>query len=438
MDDKPMAKKYLEDALRVMAVTVLKKYKPKVIAITGSVGKTSTKEAIFVALASHYSIRKSEKNYNNELGIPLTIIGSEAGGRSLVNWAKVAFKWVFIIVFPVKYPEILILELGADRPGDISYLTKFLKPDIGVITNISGSHLEFFRTIEGVAKEKGMLVKNLPEKGVAVLNIDNPYIKKIKNQLKSKTITYGFSPEADLMASDASYNYQSDSDDIESVKGLSFKLSYKGTIIPVRLNNVLAKHNIHSALAAIACGLEFGLNLVEIGGALENFSLPYGRMTLVPGIKRSFIIDDSYNSSPVSTEAALEVLSDIKAPRKIAVLGDMLELGPGSEKDHREVGKKFLDMKGDIFIGVGSRMLFAVSEVKRVRGDENVYHFQSPMEAGKKLQELMRERDLVLIKGSQGMRMEKVVEEVMSEPHKARAILCRQDKRWKETPWKEV
>jgi UDP-N-acetylmuramoyl-tripeptide--D-alanyl-D-alanine ligase len=436
---------FLEKTLKAMAFLVLKKYQPKIIGVTGSVGKTSTKEAIFTVLASHYRVRRSEKNYNNEVGLPLTIIGVESGENSIRAWIYVFLKWLGIIIFPMKYPEILVLEMGADRPGDLKYLTGFIHPRIAVITDISMSHLEFFKTVENVAREKSTLVHKLDGKGVAILNIDNSHIKKIKDQLKTKVVTFGFSEESDIRASDAAFNYVNEENgrtlswQNKKIKGLSFKLNYKGTSIPVRLNNILSRHNVQAALAGIAVGIEMGINLVEIGAALENFCLPFGRMNLIRGIKNSFIIDDTYNSSPVSAEAALEVLSEIEAGRKIAVMGDMLELGANTEPGHRSVAKKFLDIRGDIFFAVGERMKLAADELmKHNFNQDNLYVFPDPITAGKKLQEIMHPDDLILIKGSQGMRMEKVVEEVMEQPQKAGELLCRQSRHWKEKPWQKV
>jgi UDP-N-acetylmuramoyl-tripeptide--D-alanyl-D-alanine ligase len=435
----------LEKLLKGMASLILKKYRPKIIGVTGSVGKTSTKEAIFSVLASHFRVRRSEKNYNNEIGLPLTIIGAESGGSSVFGWGFVFLKWLYIMIFPFRYPEILILEMGADRPGDLKYLTGFIHPEISVITDISGSHLEFFNSIENVAKEKGTLVRKLGERGLAVLNIDNPYIKKMRSQIKSKVLTFGFSEESDVKATDVSFNYTNGDDQLgihsqnKKIKGLSFKLSYKGTIIPVRLNNILSKHNIYAALAGICVGIELGVNLVEIGSALENFCLPFGRMNLMKGIKGSLIIDDTYNSSPVSAGAALEVLGEIESGRKIAVLGDMLELGVNTEAGHRSVARKFLEIHGDIFFAIGDRMKFAADELKKHNIDPaSLFVFEDPMTAGKKIKEIIDEDDLVLVKGSQGMRMEKIVEEVMAEPNKSGFYLCRQSRTWKEKPWTKV
>ena len=430
----------LKSALRMMSLLVLKKYNPKIIGITGSVGKTSTKEAVFTVLSSRFRVRRSEKNYNNEIGLPLTVIGVESGKNSIWGWLLVFFKWLMVIVLPIEYPEILILEMGADRPGDIKYLTSFVRPDVGIVTDVSFSHIEFFRSLEGVAKEKMFLVSGLSEKSLAIINVDNEHIKKMKDQIKCRLVTFGFFDDADMQASDIFFNYSEN----REILGLGFKLDYKGTNLPVRLNNVLAKHQIYPALVSVAVGIEFGINLVESTALLGNLSIPHSRLNLIPGIKNTQIIDDTYNASPSSVSAALEVLAEIstakeKFRRKVAVLGDMLELGDETEKSHRNIAKKFLEIKGDIFFSVGTRMKFAVSDLEKSGfKKENIFSFDNPMDAGKKLQDIIKEGDIILVKGSQGARMEKVVEEIMAEPQKAEELICRQNKEWKDKPFKSL
>lgn len=432
--EKPKKLIILERVLRFMASAVLKKYHPIVIGITGSIGKTSTKEAVFSVIKDKFRTRKNEKNYNNEIGIPLTIIGSETGGRSFFKWVSIFFQWLFLIILPMKYPEVLILEMGADRPGDIKYLTDFVRPKIGIITDISGSHLEFFNNIEGVAEEKGILVKSLDKDGFAILNADNERVIRMKGQLEIRSLSYGFSDDADMKAEGAVYNYEDG-----EIKGISFKLGYKGTNLPVRLGGILAKHQIYAALAGAAAGTELGMNLLEISESLRSFSSPSGRMTLIKGIKDSFLIDDTYNASPTSVTAALDTLGEIDSGRKIAVLGDMLELGNDTQSGHEKIAEKFLSIKGDIFIGVGTRMGFAIERLlKKGFPKENMFHFRNSLEAGKYLEKIISPRDLVLIKGSQGARMEKVTEEVMRNPESAAKLLCRQDKKWKSTPIKDI
>ncbi len=418
----------MEKVLRLMAMAVLKRHKPIIVGITGSVGKTSAKEAIFLVLSKKFNVRKSEKNYNNEVGIPLTVIGCETGGRSIFLWLGIFLKWMYTVVFDAKYPEVIIVELGIDRPGDMEYLASFISPSIGVITNVSSSHIEFFGSLEKIAKEKGVLVENLPSNGFAILNADDANVMEMQKRTKANVVTYGFSEGAMLRADMIVYNY----DDNQKPDGISFKLEHEGNNIPVRLRNILAPHQIYSALAAIALGMTFKINLLEGAMALEEFRSPQGRMNLLPGIKNTFLIDDSYNASPVSTLAALDVMDTLGAKRKFVVLGDMLELGEETEKGHKQVVRKVLEINADTLVIVGKRMRRAVKEVVDASFSERkIFSFDDPETAGRKVQDLMREGDLVLIKGSQGMRMEKIVEEVMAEPQRAGELLCRQSKDWK-------
>lgn len=422
---------YLEKILNKMATAVIRKYKPRIVGVTGSVGKTSTKEAVFLVLSSKYNVRKNLKNYNNEIGIPLTIIGAESGGRSIFKWFLVFLKWTLLVTLPIKYPEILVLEMGVDHPGDMKYLTSFIPVEVGVLTNISASHLEFFKDIEHIAKEKGRLIESLPENGVAVFNADDKFSLSLGRRTKAAIITYGFNESAQVKATDIVFNY------IEGDPGgLSLKLNYDGKIIPTRLNNLLAKHQIYSVLAAIAVGIHFKVNLVKTVASLENYMSPPGRTNLIKGIKNSFLIDDTYNASPVSVLAALDIFNEVKARRKVVVLGDMLELGKEQEKGHRSVARRVADVKADLFFAVGERMEIAIKELQKIGyPSDKVLYFEDPVLAGKKLQQVIREKDLVLIKGSQGMRMEKIVEEVMAEPQEAEKILCRQDIKWRNKPF---
>lgn len=319
---KPKKLIYLEKILRFMAKTILLKYKPKIVGITGSVGKTSAKEAIFVVLALKFRVRKNEKNYNNEVGIPLTIIGSESGGDSVFKWTKIFLKWLGVIIFPVNYPEILVLEMGVDRPEDMEYLLSFISPTVGVIINISGVHLEFFKSIDYILKEKGKLITSLPEDGLAILNADDERLFAFKDKLKIPISLFGIGEDAHLKASDLTFNSSN-----FQPQGISFKLNYEGKTIPIRLPSILAPHLVYAALSAVATGIFFKVNVIDIAKSLEQFISPQGRMNLVKGLGGSFIIDDTYNSSPESALAALDTIKNLKALRKIIALGDMLELG---------------------------------------------------------------------------------------------------------------
>ena len=421
---------YLEKILRAMAVVVLKRHKPKIVAITGSVGKSSTKAAVFAVLSSKFYVRENQKNYNNEIGIPLTIIGADSGGRNIFKWLWIFFKWILVIIFP-KYPEILILELGVDRVGDMKYFMSFIKPTVGVVTNVSLSHIEFFKTVENIAKEKRVLIESVDSNGWAILNQDDENTIKMSQNTDAQVISFGQSEDAKINASNLVYNYQEN-----KPEGISFKLNYEGKNIPIRLKNILAGHYVYAALVGVAAGIVFKINLVDIANALEKFRSPQGRMNLLDGKSGSYIIDDTYNASPMSMLAALSVLEQLKAQRKIAVLGDMLELGDLTESGHREIGKKISSAKIDILVAVGQRMKFAVAELVALGfPPANIFQFDDPMSASEKVLEFLKADDFVLIKGSQGMRMEKITEKILANTQNSENLLCRQSKQWRNIPF---
>jgi len=426
---------YLEKVLRCMATLTLKRHKPRVVGITGSVGKSSAKEAIFLVLENNFRVRKNEENYNNEIGIPLTIIGAKTGGKNVFKWIWVLIKWIWGFMTPWAYPEILILEMAIDRPGDMKYLMEFIPVEVGVLTNISSSHLEFFKSVKEIAKEKSVLIKTIKKDGIAIVNIDNPFIREESKELKTKLVAYGFSEDADIKVTDTRFNY----DNNGNFRGLSFKLNYENKIIPMRLPHIIAKHQIYPALMAVAVGDYFKINIIDALALLEEYKSLYGRMNLLQGINSSLIIDDTYNSSPASVLAALGTLEQIKANRRIVVLGDMLELGNSSQEEHLAIVKNVLEGKFDKLIVVGKRMHEAA---RLFLGDSNdigsILFFSNPTEAGKILKGIIGNGDLVLVKGSQSMRMEKVVEEIIDDSVDSASVLCRQSRTWKNKDFKEV
>jgi len=420
----------LEKILHFMAVAVLKRHKPKIVAITGSVGKTSTKTAVFQVLSAKFAVRENQKNYNNEIGIPLTILGCESGGNNLLAWFGVVLKWLWVLLWP-QYPEILVLELGVDRPGDMAYFMSFVVPTVAIVTNVSASHLEFFASVEKIAKEKSVLVKALPENSFAILNLDDELVAKMSNLTNAQVLTFGLNQDATVNVSNLIYNYQGEKPD-----GLSFKLNYAGKNIPIRLKHILAGHSVYAALAAVTTGIVFKMNLVEIAQALEELKAPTGRMNLVAGMGGSYILDDTYNASPVSAKAALETLAQLQAKRKIAVLGDMLELGKESEAGHLEVLKKALQNEVDLVLLMGDRMKLAMEEfAKEGLPTAKIMHFENHQAVISTLQNMLKAGDFVLVKGSQGMRMEKIVAGILAQPKESEKLLCRQAKKWLQIPY---
>jgi UDP-N-acetylmuramoyl-tripeptide--D-alanyl-D-alanine ligase len=410
---------------------VLRKYQPEVIGVTGSAGKTSSREAIYTVLSSKFQVRQNIKNYNNEIGLPLTIIGIESPGHSLIGWAMVFLKALGLLIKKDKtYPDILVLEMGIDHPGDMAYLTEFVKPKIGVVTLIGPMHLEHFGTIEKIEKEKGGLVTALPNDGWAIVNYDDERCRAIGKASKAKTLTYGFDQKASVRAVEIFFSFEHQSGQ-DGLAGISFKLSYEGSIVPVLLPKVLGYGAIYAALAGAAVGVAYGMNLVDIAQALRNLRSPNGRMNIIPGIKKTLIIDDTYNGSPQPTIAALQVVGKIplqQGARRIAVLGDMMELGHFTQEGHRTVGRAAAENKIDILIAVGERSKETAKAAEQAGvAKENVFKFNSADESKRFLQDLLVPGDLVLVKGSQSMRMEKAVKEVMADPLRAKELLVRQD-----------
>nr|MDA3815070.1 UDP-N-acetylmuramoyl-tripeptide--D-alanyl-D-alanine ligase [Patescibacteria group bacterium] len=329
---------FLEKILKFLAERILKKYKPQIVAVAGSLGKTTTKEMAGDVLGSFKATRKTQKNFNNEISLPLTVIGCQNEVCSVFGWLAVFLKAFGLIIFPFKYPEILIIEMGADQPGDIEYLCSFVPVSVGILTDIGISHLEKFKTKSAIKKEKGYLLKQLPAQGLGVYNYDNKDVREIGEKIKANAISYGFEEGAQIRATDVLYGYEIKKDargfEKRVVKGVSFKLNYQGKIMPVRLNHCIGKGQIYSALAVFSISLYFDLNLVKIAEILKNSYPAAGRMNLIEGIKNTMIIDDTYNSAPDSVIAALDAVKKINVTRKIAVLGDMLELGDKEDESH--------------------------------------------------------------------------------------------------------
>jgi len=418
----------LEKILKHTAKAILAKYNPKIVAITGSVGKTSTKEAIYSVLKTRYRIRRNIKNYNNEIGLPLTIIGEETGGSNPFAWIRILWRAaILLIVHKKEYPEILVLEMGMDRPGDISYLTSFVKPDIAVVSAIGEIpvHVEFFEGPEEVVKEKAVLPKAVQKDGRVILNADDRFVANMHVPAHAKVMRYGFSEKAEMMAHDYMIRQGGDG----KPEGISFKISYKGSDIPLHINNTYGRPQVYASLAAASVGVAFGIDLATISGALAKHQAPQGRMNVIEGIKRSWILDDTYNAAPLSMIEAIDAVAQLKAKRKVLILGDMRELGKFSEQAHRMIGKKAAEV-ADVLVCVGTQAGFIAEEAQE-KENVDIFIYASSGEALEDMDRILKEGDIVLVKGSQGMRMEKITEEIMAHPEQAKELLVRQDGGWK-------
>lgn len=423
---KRFRRRALERVLRFMARTVLLRYRPLVIGVTGSVGKSSTKEAIALVLSSSMRVRKSEGNFNNEIGVPLTILGADSGGSSLLRWFLVGFRFLRLVLFSARYPQVLVLEMGVDRPGDMSYLLEFVPVKIGAVTRIAESHIAYFGSIANIAKEKGRLISSLPKDGFAILNADDPRAFRMAEKTKAVILSYGFSSHASVRADNVLFQ------ESEGNLGSSFKLNYDGKTIPVRLPHVIARHHISDALAGAAVGIALGMNLVEIASALEALKPLPGRLRFLYGRNGMGILDDTYNASPASVRAALETVQEVPSKRKVVILGDMLELGADSEAEHRALAPDVAASGAELVILAGKHMRLLGEELLSSGfSRSNVMLFPDPDSISHALEGVLREGDLVLVKGSRGMRMEKVTEVLLRSSSEAMELLCCQSPEWR-------
>lgn len=392
-----------------------------IIGVTGSIGKTSTKDAIFTILNARFPIQRSEKSYNTEFGMPLAILGQDSGFSSPLKWIRVMVGAVWNALVGGRNMHMLVAEMGVDKPGDMTQLLKLAKPVVGVMTNIRPVHLAEgqFKDLEDIFNEKKKLVESLPEKGVAVLNADDGYILRLRDKLRCKTVWYGTSDIADLRLLEAA----------STEDGLKITVSYKEQIASVVLP-LLGGFQAYVLLPAIGVALTQGFELQEALDALQQYQLPPGRMNPIAGVNGALIIDSSYNASPEAVKEALGVLSGMGG-RRIAVLGNMNELGTHSESLHRDVGRHIVG-RTDMLLTVGDDAKKLGEEALANGFDEQMYkHFENTQLATEFLKTIISQKDAVLVKGSQNkIRLERLVKALMKNPEKAGELLVRQGEEW--------
>ena len=410
--------------------------KPHVVAVTGSVGKTSTKTAIAHALSARYRVRAGYKNYNNEIGVPLAILGETSPGANAWEWAK-------LLVHNMgkeEMPEYLVLEYGADKPGDMAYLGTIAKPEVAVITAVSPVHVANYPNYEALIEEKASLGDQVDESGLVVLNVDNEHTRALTGRYRAKVMTYGIHHEADVMAKNVEFFTRKDGDG-RFMPGEEFA-RMTATIVAgderadIVLTDCISETVLSSVLAGVAIARFYDVPLADAVHALQKQTKPVqGRLNPIAGIRGSLIIDDSYNAAPASTRAALDVLTAFTPgetrDRYIAVLGDMAELGTMTESEHRAIGRRVAEV-ANLFLAVGPNMRAAADEaVAAGMNRDCVEWFKDSADAGRYLDQRVQGGDIVLIKGSQSMRMERAVKDIMAEPLKAADTLVRQEPRWK-------
>lgn len=423
---KRFFKKIVVVLLTLEARIILAKYAPYVVGITGSVGKTSTKDAVARVAELFGSVRASEKSYNSELGIPLTVLGCESAWGSASGWFRIVLHGLGLIIFSKHYPKWLVLEMGVDHPGDMQHTVSWVRLDSAIMTHIGETpvHVEFFPSPEDLFKEKKNIINGLSSKGVLILSYDDERVRSLKNESTHTTITYGCDENAEVRGDFYSVLYD---EDTGAPVGCTFKILHGGNIVPLEVKGIIGEHLMYPLLAACAFGIAQGKNLVEVTEVLRHVTLPLGRMRLLKGLHGVTLIDDTYNASPVAVESALKTLHDTRAQRKIAVLGDMMELGTFSESAHKDVGTQCGGI--DILVTIGSRMRGAVQSAKDA-GVTRIESFDSSQEASLFVKNILKEGDLILLKGSQSVRVERVTKELLIHPEHADVLLVRQSSEW--------
>lgn len=363
-------------ALQRIARFWRRKLNLRVIGITGSVGKSTTKEVVAQVLNQRFRTLRNPGNLNNEIGLPLTMLRLGPGY------------------------ERAVLEMGFYVPGEISFLCDIALPQVGVVTNIGTVHAERAGSQEAIARGKAELVQSLPAapQGTAILNFDDPYVRKMEEKTRARVFFYGLSPESHLWA-----------DGVEGLglDGIRFRLHYAGETLHVHLP-MIGRHSVETALRAAAVGLVEGMNWQDILNGLGQGHTQL-RLVAVRSETGALILDDTYNASPESMLASLNLLSEVEAQRRIAVLGDMLELGPYERQGHEMVGLRAAQV-ADVLVTLGPRA-HVIAEAARRAGMKPgaIVEFEDSPALIHWLQENLADRDAALVKGSHGLRMDRII-----------------------------
>jgi len=378
---RPRAVIVVKDTLRALgdlARDRRRKYRTPVVALTGSNGKTTTKEMIAACLETAFPILKTKANLNNLIGLPLTLF-------SLTEKERV-----------------VVLEMGMNVPGEVRRLTEIAEPDVGLITNIQKVHLEGMGSLERVKEEKGELFRRMRRDGTILVNQNDPHVIDLGSEFGGQKITFGVEKSADVMAKEIR---------LRGAEGISFKLILEGEETEVKLR-LLGRHFVSNVLAAIGVASLFGIEVKKAKEAVEDFQPFAMRMEVIHLEAGKTLINDAYNANPRAMELALETLAEIRGKgRAIAVLGDMLELGDFTDEAHRQLGEKVKELSIDLLLALGEKAPLVVeSAIRHGFESRRAWVVENHSEAIDTLRGVTQEGDWILVKGSRGMAMEKIVE----------------------------
>ena len=434
---KRMLKKLAAGFLAILARGVLRKYRPTIVMVTGSVGKTSTKDAVAAALSGSRYVRASEKSYNSEFGVPLTILGADNPWTSPARWLRVIGEAFALLLLPNHYPKLLVLEVGADRPGDLARILRIATPDAVVLTRLPELpvHVEAYATPEAVREEEFQPAYALPLGAPLILSADDKYAQALTAPLVVTMVSFGTAAGADVRI---------DAPEIWMEKGrpvgMRTEVTIDGSSYPLTVRGALGAPQLLAPAAALATACALSVSPKDALKGLEAYLPPPGRGRVLPGKGGSVLIDDTYNASPAAVEEALATLSlvaqGMRGTKRIAVLGDMLELGRYSQEAHEKIGT-LASSCCDILVTVGSRSR-ATADAARAAGmpDSAIHVFMTANEASPAVAELVgtASKDdapvAILIKGSQSIRTERVVEALLEDPSDAK-FLVRQEAQWR-------
>ncbi|NLM10194.1 MAG: UDP-N-acetylmuramoyl-tripeptide--D-alanyl-D-alanine ligase [Clostridiaceae bacterium] len=369
-------------ALGELAKNYIKAFDIPVIGITGSVGKTTTKEMIAQVLSTQYNVHKTMGNFNNHIGLPLSVLNLN------------------------RNHTVAVFEMGMNALGEIDYLSKIIRPDIGIITNIGISHIEKLGSRQNILRAKLEIINGMKENGVLILNGDDELLSGLEGLLPMPVTFYGINENCNLQA----YGIESMGE-----KGVHFTVNIRNRDVDIFLP-VPGIHNVSDALAAVACGLELGITNENIQKGLIQYSQEKMRLNIIQygNVK---VINDTYNAAPSSSIAAITVLREIAGLRRsIAVLGDMLELGEYSGEAHRNVGARVAHEKINYLVAIGELAKdYVLGAIEAGMDKNHIIHFPDPESAVNSLKELIQPNDVVLFKGSRGMHLDRVIENIFED-----------------------
>ena len=394
-----------QSALSEWAGHVIHKRQLDVVGITGSTGKTSTREAIAAVLGTRYRVFRNPANFNGRFGLPIALgqLGPEH--------------------------EVAVLEMACDSFGEIAHLARLTKPRIGVVTAVNRAHLAIFDTQDAIAIEKGRLVESLPREGTAILNYDDPRVWAMRERTEADIITYGLSPDADIVASDVRFDPE----------GLQFQVHFAGVHgmglrgYPAKAEvrtRLIGRHHVHTVLAAIAVGLCYNISWDDMADALDDLAPYRGRLNPLEGIAGTVLLDDSFSANPASMLAALQTLKEFPGKRRIAVLGGMSGLGGYAVEAHRQAAEALVDFT-DLLVTLGERGAWiGKAGLEMGMPVDRVAMAYTSADAVRCLRERLQPGDVVLAKGDVDVRVERVVRELLADRERDSSMLVRQESGW--------